>query len=32
LARLLRCEELSELMLLLRRHEPAESAALRADA
>jgi len=32
LARLLRCEELSELMLLLRRHEPQESAALRADA
>ena len=32
LARVFRCEELSELLLLLRRPEPAESAALRADA
>ena len=32
LARLVKCEELSELWSLLRRAEPAESAALRADA
>jgi putative peptidoglycan lipid II flippase len=32
LARLVKCEELSELMLLVRRSEPVESAALRADA
>lgn len=32
LARLLKCEELSELLLLVRRPEPPESAALRADA
>jgi len=32
LARLVKCEELSELLLLVRRPEPVESAALRADA